>query len=63
MNPRKLRAIGLMGAIVVTVLTAMVFYRSVQADAPNWKMLIMSCGMAFFLFYLVFSNRGNYRKK
>ncbi|MEL6558174.1 MAG: hypothetical protein AAFQ94_08325 [Bacteroidota bacterium] len=55
MNPKSMKAIGIVGGIVVTILTAVVFYRSFQAGSPNYKMLIMSCGMAFFLFFLAFS--------
>jgi len=57
MNPKSLKAIGVLGGIVVTFLTAIVFYKSIQAGNPNYKMLIMSCGMAFFLFYLAFTRK------
>ncbi len=57
MSPKSLKAIGTLGGIVVTMLTAVVFYKSLQAGNPNYKMLIMSCGMAFFLFFLVFTRK------
>jgi len=57
MNTKSLKAIGILGGTIVTILAGWVFYKSVLADQPNWKMLIMSCGMAFFLFFLAFSRR------
>ena len=52
MNPKILRAVGIMGATVVTALAGIVFYKSIQEGEPNWKLLVMACGMSFLLFFM-----------
>ncbi|MGB3467168.1 MAG: hypothetical protein WBA74_17940 [Cyclobacteriaceae bacterium] len=57
------RILGVTAGTLVTILAGLVFYRSVNAGNPNYKMLIMACGMAFFLLFLVFSKNISKRNK
>lgn len=57
MSPKLRTGLGVMGGLLVTILAAGVFYQSVKEGEPNWKLLIMACGMSFLLFFIAFSSR------